>query len=100
MRKLLVAAIVGAGAFAASSAMAGDKKDWEAKVEESFAAMDTDNSGTVSRDEYLAHKAAKAGKHWDKHELGDDGELSLEEAKAHYKAMKEKKKKKKEKRAR
>ncbi len=98
MRKSVFVLIAGVSAFAAASAFAehhGDKKggyDWEAKMAEKFAAIDTDASGTVSGEEYLAYKRAEAEKSWAEHELGDDGELSLEEARAHHKAKMEAKK--------
>ena len=82
---------------AASAAHAGDKKegDWEAKMEEKFAKIDANNDGRIDRDEYLAYKASAAEKDWDKwveKAGGDDGAVTLEEAKAHHKAkMAEKK---------
>ena len=89
MKKILFAAVAGAGLVAAGAAIAGD--DWEAKFAAHFAEVDTSGDGNISNEEYLAYKAAKAEKSWAKHDLGDDGMLSLEEAKAYHKAMKKKK---------
>ena len=83
MKKSVFVLIAGASAFAAASAFAGhhgekkDGYDWEAKMAEKFAAIDTDASGNISGEEYLAYKRAEAEKSWAEHELGDDGELSL-----------------------
>ncbi len=98
MKKSTIALIAGASALAAASAFAsghGKKEgdyDWEAKVEEHFNAVDANNDGQVSGEEYLAYKRAKAEESWEKmaDAMGDDGMLSLEEAKAHHKAKKEK----------
>lgn len=93
MKKTAIALIAGAGALAAASAFAehheGKKEgyDWEAKLAEKFAAIDTDGSGAISSEEFMAYKMAEAEKSWANHDLGDDGELSLEEAKAHHMAM-------------
>jgi len=91
----IVSAVFGAAAFVGGAAMAGD--DWEAKLEEKFNAVDANGDGSVTEAEYLAHKAAEASESYA--ELsGGDGSLTLDEAKAAYKAKKEKyKAKKKEK---
>ena len=96
MKTTFCALLVGAGALVSSAAIAGDKKDgdydWEAKVEEHFNKVDANGDGQVTREEFLAYKAAKAEKEWDKHAeaAGDDGQVSLDEAKAMHKAKKEK----------
>lgn len=106
MKKSMIATLmIGAGALAASASLAkhhegkeGEHADYKAKMEaklaESFAATDTDGSGTISRAEYLAAKMAAAEKEWDSHTefLGDDGEASLDEVKAYHAAKNEKKK--------
>ena len=100
MKMKMIALIAGASALGATAAMAGHhgkgEKDWEAKVEEHFAEVDANGNGQVTREEYLAYKAAKAEKSWDKHGeyAGDDGQVSLDEAKAMNKAKMEKKKEK------
>ena len=100
MKAKLIALMTGAAALASSAALAGDKKDgdydWEAKVEENFNKVDSDGNGQITRDEFLAYKAGKAEKEWDDHAdvAGDDGQVSLDEAKAAHKARMEKKKKK------
>ena len=100
MKKLAItASAMGLLAFSAGAALAGDK-NWEAKLEEKFAAMDSDGSGAISESEYLAAKSEKARKHFEKM-AGDDGSLTLEEVKAAEKSYREKKKKhKKEKKDR
>ena len=101
MKKALFVVIAGTGLVAAGAVAAGDSGDWEAKLAEKFAKIDTSGDGNISSEEYLAYKMAEAEKSWAKHDLGDDGMLSLEEAKAHHKAkmakMKEHYKEKKEK---
>lgn len=101
MKKMtLTASIAGASVLIAATALAehhGQKKeghDWEAKMAAKFAEVDADGSGAISRDEFLAHKAAAAEKEWDEHAevAGDDGEVSLDEAKAYHKAKYEAKK--------
>ncbi len=102
MKAKLIALMTGAAALASGAALAGDKKDgdydWEAKVEEKFNKVDGNSDGQITRDEFLAYKAGKAEKEWDEHAdaVGDDGQLSLDEAKAAHKARMEKKKKHKE----
>lgn len=103
MKTTTIALLAGAGALAAVSALAnhheGDKKkdgdyDREAKFEEKFNKVDANGDGTVTGEEFLAYKQAEAEEEWAKwaEAAGDDGAVSLEEAKAHHKAMKEKKK--------
>ena len=105
MKKTIFTLTAGAMALASSAALAehhGDKKmsdadkmaKMEAKTAERFAAMDADGSGTVSKAEYMAAKAAEAEKDWAKGAefLGDDGEASLDEVKAYQAAEKAKKK--------
>ncbi len=99
MNKMIFAAVAGVGLLAAGAALAkhhGHGKggnDWEAKMEAHFAEVDANGDGNISSEEYHAYKRAKAEKSWAKHDLGDDGMLSLEEAKAHHEAMMAKKKK-------
>ncbi len=105
MRKTIFTLTAGAVALAAGAAMAGhhgDKKmsaeehqaKMDAKLEEGFAAMDTDGSGTVSKAEFMASRMAKAEEEWadGADYLGDDGEASLEEVKAYRAAKKAEKK--------
>lgn len=98
MNKKALPILVGVGAFAAATALAGDKKDgkdWDAKIDAHFAEVDANGDGNISSDEFLAYKSAKAEEHWAKmaEGAGDDGMVSLEEMKAMHKAKKEKKKK-------
>ncbi|WDI32016.1 hypothetical protein PUV54_02280 [Hyphococcus flavus] len=105
MKKTTFALIAGASALAAASAFAEhhEKKgemDWEAKLEAKFAEVDANGDGNVSGEEYLAYKRAEAEKEWTKwaEAAGDDGMVSLDEAKAHHEAkMAEKAAMKKEK---
>ena len=94
MRKVAITALTTAFVLASTSAFANHHEEREAKFAEHFAAMDTDGNGTVSEEEYVAAAAAKASKKFAKI-AGDDGELTLDEAKA---AKKKKHKKKKAKR--
>ncbi|MEM9495518.1 MAG: hypothetical protein AAGA09_05905 [Pseudomonadota bacterium] len=100
MKKTLIALAAGAGALGMSVAFAGDKEggDWEAKVEEGFAKVDANSDGQVTKDEYIAYKMTEAEKYWEKYSssAGDDGQVSLAEAKAHHQAKMAKKKAKKE----
>lgn len=105
MKKTTIALITGASALAAVSAFAehheksGDM-DWEAKLEAKFAEVDANGDGNVSGEEFLAYKRAQAEKEWAKwaEAAGEDGMVSLEEAKAHHEAkMAEKEAMKKEK---
>ncbi len=102
MKKTLLSVLAGAGALATASAFAEhhekkDKVDWDAKLEAHFAEVDANGDGNISSEEFLAYKAGKAEKHWEKmaEGAGDDGMVSLEEMKAMHKAKMEKKKKKK-----
>lgn len=103
MKTTTIALIAGAGMFAAASALANHHEgkkdgdhDWEAKFEEKFNKVDANGDGNVTGEEFLAYKQAKAEEEWAEmaEAAGDDGAFSLEEAKAHHKAMKEKKKEK------
>ncbi|WP_425407839.1 hypothetical protein [Hyphococcus sp.] len=93
MNKTVFSLIAGAGALAASSAIAGHheegKMDHEAKLEAKFAEVDANGDGNVSSEEYMAYKTAEAESEWAKwaESAGDDGMVSLEEAKAHQAAM-------------
>ncbi len=93
MKKTTLALIAGAGALAAASAFAEhhEKKegyDWEAKLEAKHAEVDANGDGNVSGEEFLAYKKAEAEKEWAKwaEVAGDDGVVSLDEAKAHHAA--------------
>ena len=99
MKLKMTTAILGAAAFGAVAAFAGEKKgdgEWEAKLEAKFAEIDADADGSVSEAEYLAYKAEEAKKSFA--EMGgDDGVVTLDEAKQAYAAkMAEKKAMKKE----
>lgn len=94
MNKTTISILVAAGALAAASAFAGDKKDgkdWDAKMDAHFAEIDANGDGNISQEEFLAYKAAEAQKHWAKmaEGAGDDGMLSREEMKAMHKAKME-----------
>ena len=92
MKKLaLAASAVAIFALGSGAALAGE--DWEAKLEERFAAADTDGDGVVTEAEFLARTEAKAKEAYAKLS-GGDGALTLEEAKAAYKAEMEAHKKK------
>ena len=98
MKKTTLSILVAAGALAAASALAGDKKDgkdWDAKMDAHFAEIDANGDGNISGEEFLAYKAAKAEEHWAKmaEGAGDDGMVSREEMKAMHKAKKEEMKK-------
>lgn len=101
--KKTFALIAGASVLAAAAAVAEhhEKKegyDWEAKLEAKFAEVDANGDGNVSADEYLAYKRAEAEKEWAKwaEAAGDDGMVSLDEAKAHHEAKMADKEAKKE----
>ena len=87
----------------AAPAFAGEKGDWDAKMEASFKQIDADASGEVTEAEYLAYKQAayaKKGKTMDAAEVstyfaemsGGDGALTLAEMKSAYKAEKKREK--------
>ncbi|MEO1252090.1 MAG: hypothetical protein AAFW81_07085 [Pseudomonadota bacterium] len=95
MRKAIITLTAGAAALAMGAAFAGHhegKKEmsWEekeakamAELEEMHAKVDANGDGSVTEDEYMAHKAAEAAKKWAKWTEGDaDGAITLEEAKA------------------
>jgi len=99
MKLKLTTAILGAAVFGAVAAVAGDPKGadgWEAKLETKFAEIDADADGSVSEAEYLEYKAAEAKQSFA--EMGgDDGIVTLDEAKQAYAAkMAEKEAMKKE----
>ena len=90
MNKLkLTAAILGVATLTATGALAGDK--WEAKMEAKFSAIDANGDGGVTEAEYLAYKTEKARAAFSEMS-GDDGVLTLAEAKAAQKAEYSKKK--------
>ena len=97
MKLKMTTAILGAAAFGAVAAVAGEKGDgdWEAKLEAKFAEIDADADGSVSEAEYLEYKAAEAKKSFA--EMGGgDGVVTLDEAKQAYAAKMAEKKAKKE----
>lgn len=99
MRHIVIgSAVAGLLAFSAGAAVAGE--DWEAKLEEKFAAADANGDGVVSEEEFVAQSVMKARESFAEIS-GGDGALTLEEAKAAHKAkydkMKAKKKDKKHK---
>ena len=85
----LTSAILGVAAFGAVAAIAGQHEgegDWEAKLEAKFVTIDTDADGSVTEAEYLDYKMAEAKKTFA--EMGgDDGAVTLDEAKAAYAAQ-------------
>lgn len=101
MKKISLAlAAFGGAALLAGGAFAGDKKaDWEAKMAKKFAAADANGDGAIDIDEYLAQKA-KGDEEYNEEEVrakfaeaaGEDGKLSLDEAKAARKKQHEAKK--------
>jgi Ca2+-binding EF-hand superfamily protein len=100
MNKKTISLFVAAGALAAASAYAGDKKDgkdWDAKMDAHFTEIDANGDGNISGDEFLAYKRSEAEKHWAKmaEGAGDDGMVSREEMKAMHKAKMEEMKEKK-----
>ena len=96
MKKTAFVLIAGATAFAAASAFAGHhegkKEDhmekMTAKLEAKFAKVDADGNGQITRDEFMAYKMAEAEEAWNAHGeyIGDDEQVSLEEAKAYHMA--------------
>ena len=94
MKKTIFTLTAAAVALASGAAMAGhhgDKKmsdeehkaKMEAKLAEKFAKVDANGDGSVSADEFMAHKTAEAEKEWAKWTDGDaDGAVTLEEATA------------------
>ena len=96
MKLTLTTAIIGAAAFGAVAATAGHHegegaKTWETKLEAKFAEIDADADGAVSEAEYLEYKAAEARKSFV--EMGgDDGTVTLDEAKQAYAAKRAEKK--------
>lgn len=95
MNKPIMIMLAGASVFAvAASAYANhrDMKDgdnWEAMMASHFAEMDANKDGNVDHDEFIAFQTKMIEQHWEKFssEAGDDGVVSLEEAKAHHAAM-------------
>lgn len=108
MRKIIVVLL--AGVVSITAANAGEEKSdaaaIDAKIEASFAAADLDKNGSVTREEFDANYAAKAqeaaanGEIWDDaHKekalvdfttmAGEDGSVTLEEAKAFVVAKQE-----------
>ncbi len=85
----LTSAILGVAAFGAAAAVAGHHEgagEWEAKLEAKFAKIDVDTDGSVTEAEYLDYKMAEAKQAF--LEMGgDDGAVTLDEAKAAYAAQ-------------
>lgn len=90
MKRILLT--IGAGALAlAGTAIAGDEKgDGHKKmsVEEKFAKVDTNEDGVITEAEFTAQGERATAEKFAKM-AGDDGELTLDEVKAHYKKKKE-----------
>lgn len=87
MKKLLGLTAIGVLALGAA-AIAGEKGDMDAHIDEMFAAADTDKSGAVSETEFVDFHAAKARKHFAEM-AGDDASLTSDEVKAFYAAKHE-----------
>lgn len=94
MNKTMLMLIAGASALAvAASAYANyrDMKDgdWENRMTAHFEQMDANGDGNVDHDEFIAFQAKMNEQRWQwfSSEAGDDGVVSLEEAKAHHDAM-------------
>ncbi len=95
MKTSTIALIAGVSIFAAASAFASSDKgkghmdmDMDKMVESHFAEVDADGDGSVTEAEYLDYKMAKAKEKFAKL-AGDDGVLTLEEAKAAHAAKME-----------
>ena len=102
MKISTIALISGASIFAAASAIAGPDKDKghmdmdkDKMVESHFADVDADGDGSVTEAEFLDYQMAKAKAKFAKI-AGDDGVISIDEAKAHHAAKMEKHKAMKE----
>ena len=92
MNTKLISAAAIVAAFGAATAFAGEDKvaaegDWQTKLEAKFAKIDVDANGAVSEAEYLEYKMAEAKAAF-LAMAGDDGSVTLEEAKAAYLAEK------------
>jgi hypothetical protein len=97
MKKFAIAVSVGAAAlaavaFAAHHEGAEEEAADEAKkasFEDMFAAIDASGDGNINGDEFMAYKLTEAEKEWSSLAVvaGEDGLLSLAEAKAHHDAM-------------
>ncbi len=97
MKKFAIALTVGAGVLTAAAAFAnhheGAAEEAAANVEptfeDTFAGIDTSGDGNVNSEEFMAYKIAAAEKEWAELATvaGEDGLLSLAEAKAHYEAQ-------------
>ncbi len=82
MRKAILMAAV--ASFIAMPAMANDPAKWDKKIDEKFMKIDTDKNGMISEAE---HESAMATM-FDEADTNNDGSVSKEEMKAHK--MKEK----------
>jgi hypothetical protein len=94
MKTSTIALIAGASIFAAASAFASPDKDkghmgmgmdMDKMVESHFAEVDANGDGSVTEAEFLDFKMAKAKEKFAKM-AGDDGVVTLEEAKAAHAA--------------
>jgi len=90
MKKIIFATVAAIGAIGVAAAIAehheGGDNGWEAEVEATFNSIDADADGTITSEEYMAHKMAQAEEEWGKW-ANDDGVVTLESAKATYQAM-------------
>ena len=88
LTSLLALAMFGSAAFAADEKPAGEKP--KRNPEEMFKKLDTNNDGSVSKEEFLAgpagkRDAAKAEQNFAKRDKDSDGKLTLEEFKGQAK---------------
>ena len=93
--KQMIAGLVVAAVALGGVAQAGDKGDWDAKMADKFAKIDSNGDGVVSEAEYMAYKSSGSSEKFAKL-AGDDGQLTLDEMKAAYKSHKKKGHKKKD----
>ena len=105
MNMKLILAGAGAAALFAGAAMAQQgqgmgpgkgmgpggmgKGDPAAMMEAHFAQMDANSDGLITHDEFIAYQMQRAEQRWARFSshAGDDGAVSLEEAKAHHDEM-------------
>lgn len=83
----LTLALAGA-AYAGHHEKKGEGKDWDAKMEAHFKEVDANADGKVTEQELVDFMTAKAKKEFAEMS-GGDGEVTLDEAKAHHKAKHE-----------
>lgn len=98
MNKMTLAFLAGASALAVAATAYANYRDtkgakegagWETMMESHFTEMDANKDGNVSHDEFIAFQAKQNEQRWAKFsaEAGDDGVVSLEEAKLHHASM-------------